>query len=93
MAETANQEAKKAQELNAYEIAKQRYPELNGTFWTYKDIKEKTTLGVQTIKDRMHSDPNFPRPIQYSKTKKLWRAIDILAYIESFALTQNVAQA
>lgn len=90
MANTTIQEAK---EVTAYDIAKQRYPELNGTFWTYKDIKEKTTLGIQTVKDRMHSDPNFPRPIEFSKTKKLWRAIEILAYMESIAITQNVAQA
>lgn len=90
MADTTIQEAK---EVTAYDIAKQRYPEFNGTFWTYKDIARQTTLKMQTIKDRLHSDPNFPRPIEFSKTKRIWRAIDILAYLESIAITQNVAQA
>lgn len=86
--EQSQDQAEQSQELTPWDKAKQKYPEFSGKYWTYQDIAEHTSLKRETVKDRIRNDPEFPKPLVYSKTRRVWRALDIIAFMESLDSAQ-----
>jgi len=72
-------------QLTPWEKIKSKYPEFIGIYWTYKDIATYTKYSVSSIRKLRREDPNFPKPLDAPINKKLWRALDVLAYVESFS--------
>lgn len=54
-----------------------------------KDVAKLLGFSVSTIQRLRKNDPNFPRPVDLPSKIKIWKAADIIKYVETMGYQTN----